>query len=82
MAWKKDGELVSNDARYTITRSGLNISQVSAANMGRYYCIAWNRGTVQAKQILLLITGVKLSSCAEIVSLDFHHKDKTRYRKV
>ena len=63
MAWKKDGELVTNGTRHTVTRKELKISQVSAADMGRYYCIAWNRGTVQAKSIMLLITGVKLACC-------------------
>ena len=60
MAWKKDGELVTNDSRHGVTRKELKISQVSTVDMGRYYCIAWNRGTVQAKTILLLIAGVKL----------------------
>jgi len=67
MAWKKDGELVTNDSHHhLVTRRELKIFQVSADDMGRYYCIAWNRGTVQAKRILLLITGVKLSSFAII----------------
>lgn len=57
MAWKKDGELVTNDSRHVITRTELKILQFSTVDMGRYYCIAWNRGSVQAKNILLLITG-------------------------
>ena len=61
MAWKKDGELVTNDSRHSVTRKELKISKVSTADMGRYYCIAWNRGTVQAKNIMLLIKGMELS---------------------
>jgi len=76
MAWKKDGELVTNDSRHAVTRRELKILQVSAKDMGRYYCIAWNRGTVQAKKILLLITGVKLSSFAVIVFWTFTMKTK------
>lgn len=75
MAWKKDGELVTNDTRHTVTRKELKISQVSTVDMGRYYCIAWNRGTVQAKSVMLLITGVKLSCCNCL--LDFHFKDQS-----
>ena len=74
MAWKKDGELVTNDTRHTVTRKDLKISQVSTVDMGRYYCIAWNRGTVQAKSVMLLIAGVKLSCCNCL--LDFHFKDQ------
>lgn len=75
MAWKKDGELVTNDTRHTVTRKELKISQVSTVDMGRYYCIAWNRGSVQAKSVMLLITGVKLSCCNCL--LDFHFKDQS-----
>lgn len=75
MAWKKDGELVTNDTRHTVTRKELKISQVSTVDMGRYYCIAWNRGSVQAKSVMLLITGVELSCCNCL--LDFHFKDQS-----
>lgn len=57
MAWKKDGELVTNDSRHVITRTALKILQVSTGDMGRYYCVAWNRGSVQAKSVLLFISG-------------------------
>lgn len=59
MAWKKDGELVTNDSRHVITRTELKILQVSTEDMGYYYCVAWNRGSVQAKKVLLFISGTK-----------------------
>lgn len=77
VAWKKDGELVTNDSRHVVTRTALKILQVSTADMGRYYCIAWNRGTVQAKNVLLLIKGAKLNSSAVIVFLTFTVRPKT-----
>ena len=77
VAWKKDGELVTNDSRHVVTRTALKILQVSAADMGRYYCIAWNRGTVQAKNVMLLIKGAKLSSFAVIVFLTFTVRPKS-----
>ena len=40
MAWKKDGELVTNDSRHVITRTELKILQFSTVDMGRFYCIA------------------------------------------
>lgn len=57
MAWKKEGELVTNDSRHVITRTELKIRQVSTDDMGRYYCIAWNRGSVKAMNVMLFITG-------------------------
>ena len=56
-AWKKDGELVTNDSRHVITRDQLKILKVSTEDMGKYYCIAWNRGSVQAKMVVLFISG-------------------------
>ena len=56
-AWKKDGVLVTNDSRHLISGTGLKIQQVGTSDMGRYYCVAWNRGSVQAKSTLLLIVG-------------------------
>ena len=60
MAWKKDGKLVTNGSRHVITRTELKISQVSTDDMGRYYCIAWNRGSVKAMNVMLFITGMYL----------------------
>lgn len=57
LAWKKDGELVTNDSRHVVTGTGLKIKQVGRSDMGKYYCVAWNRGSVQAKSTLLLIVG-------------------------
>ena len=56
-AWKKDGELVTKDDRHVITNTDLTIKQVDRSDMGKYSCIAWNRGSAQAKSTLLLITG-------------------------
>ena len=79
MAWKRDGELVTNDSRHVVTRKVLKILQVSSKDMGGYYCIAWNRGSVQAKETLLLITGTceTKSTCCNCL-LDFHHNDQRR----
>ena len=60
LAWKKDGELVTNDSRHVVTGTALRIQQVRRSDMGKYYCVAWNRGSVQAKFTLLLITGNNL----------------------
>ena len=60
LAWKKDGELVTNDSRHVVTGKELRIQQVDRSDMGKYFCVAWNRGSVQAKIILLLITGNNL----------------------
>lgn len=57
LAWKKDGALVTNDSRHVVTGTRLKIKQVGRSDMGRYYCVAWNRGSVQAKSTLLLIVG-------------------------
>ena len=79
MAWKRDGELVTNDTRHVVTRKVLKILRVRSNDMGGYYCIAWNRGSVQAKETLLLITGTcetKFICCNCL--LDFHHNDQRR----
>ena len=56
-AWKKDGELVTKDDNHMITSSELIIKKAVRSDMGNYSCIAWNRGSVQAKSTLVLITG-------------------------
>ena len=80
VAWKKDGELVTNDSRHLVTRTALKILKVSTADMGRYYCIAWNRGTVQAKNVLLLIRGAKLN-CDCLFTLPLRPKTVPLERK-
>ena len=61
-AWKKDGKLVTNDNRHVVTETELRIQQVERSDMGKYSCVAWNRGSVQAKSTLLLVTGKEWSS--------------------
>lgn len=61
-AWKKDGELVTKDDNHMITPSALTIKKAYRSDMGNYSCIAWNRGSVQAKSTLVLITGKDISS--------------------
>ncbi|KAL9986144.1 hypothetical protein ACROYT_G000235 [Oculina patagonica] len=57
IAWKKDGELVTNDNWHTVTTnrasrkdstaSQLQIRQVNKGDIAEYSCIAWNRGSVR-----------------------------------
>ena len=61
-AWKKDGELVTKDGNHMITSSEMTIKKATRSDMGNYSCIAWNRGSVQAKSTLVLITGKDISS--------------------
>ena len=67
IAWKKDGELVTNGGKYTVTTgvtskkddtsSQLQIRQVTKEDISVYSCIAWNRGGVRVVQARLLLTG-------------------------
>ena len=58
-AWKKDGELVTNGDRHIISFSNLTIKNVKRSDMGKYSCVAWNKGSVKAKSTLVLVTGKK-----------------------
>ena len=67
IAWKKDGELITNASRFAITTdisiknnsvsSQLLIRDVSKEDVGFYYCISWNRGSVRVTKTTLLLTG-------------------------
>jgi len=67
IAWKKDGELVTNSTKITVTTSSassrgynasqLQIRQVSKQDVAVYSCIAWNRGSIRVWPATLLITG-------------------------
>ena len=64
--WKKEGELLTNTNKYTVTTdnssetfisSQLIIRKVSREDVARYWCISWNRGSVIAAPGSVLITG-------------------------
>jgi len=67
IAWKKDGELVTNSTKITVTTSSassrgytasqLQIRQVSKEDVAVYSCIAWNRGSIRVWQATVLLTG-------------------------
>lgn len=67
IAWKKDGELVMNDTKNTVTTysassrgytaSQLQIQQVSKDDVAVYSCIAWNRGSIRVTQATVILTG-------------------------
>lgn len=67
IAWKKDGELVMNGSKHTVTTysasrkgytaSQLQIRQVSKEDVAVYSCIAWNRGSIRVWQARMLLTG-------------------------
>ena len=67
IAWKKDGELVMNGTKITVTTSSpssggytasqLQIRQVSKQDVAVYSCIAWNRGSIRVWQATVLLTG-------------------------
>ncbi|XP_074615759.1 scavenger receptor cysteine-rich type 1 protein M160-like isoform X2 [Acropora palmata] len=56
-AWKKDGELVTNDSRHFVTRTELTINQFDRSDMGSYACVAWNPISAQVREALLIMTG-------------------------
>lgn len=56
-AWKKDGELVTNDSRHFVTRTELTIKQFDRSDMGNYACVAWNPISAQVREALLIMTG-------------------------
>lgn len=66
VAWKKDGELLMNASKHTITTnisakntvtSRLLIKDLSKEDIGIYYCISWNRGGIGLKETSLLLPG-------------------------
>ena len=66
VAWKKEGELVTNTSRITVltdvtdktfTSSQLHIRQVTKQDIGIYSCISWNRGSVRSSPGRILISG-------------------------
>lgn len=67
IAWKKDGELVTNGTKNTVTTysassrgstaSQLQIRQVSKEDVAVYSCIAWNRGSIRVSQAAVILTG-------------------------
>lgn len=59
-AWKKDGELVTNDSRHFVTRTELTIKQFDRSDMGSYACVAWNPISAQVREALLIMTGNNL----------------------
>ena len=59
-AWKKDGELVTNDSRHFVTRTELTIKQFDRSDMGNYACVAWNPISAQVREALLIMTGNNL----------------------
>ena len=59
-AWKKDGELVTNDSRHFVTRTELTVKQFDRSDMGRYACVAWNPMIAQVREALLIMTGNNL----------------------
>lgn len=66
VVWKKDGKLVTNSSRYTVTTdvtavaftlSQLQIRKVTKGDIAVYSCISWNRGSVRVVQGRLVLTG-------------------------
>lgn len=67
IAWKKDGELVTNGTKNTVTTylassrgytaSQLQIRQVTKEDVAVYSCIAWNRGSIRVWLATVLLTG-------------------------
>ena len=66
VVWKKQGELVTNTSRITVTTdvtdktfalSQLRIRQVTKADVAVYSCISWNRGSVRSSAGRILIAG-------------------------
>ena len=67
IAWKKDGELLTNNIKHVVTNyegsrndyaaSRLQIRQVSKEDIAEYTCISWNRGSVREWKSTLLLTG-------------------------
>ena len=66
LAWKKEGELLTNSSKYSITTdataktfisSQLQIRQVTREDIAVYSCISWNRGSVRSAPGTLLLSG-------------------------
>ena len=67
IAWKKEGELVMNGIKHTVTTyaassrgytaSQLQIRQVTKEDVAVYSCVAWNRGSIRVWQATVLVTG-------------------------
>lgn len=78
MAWKKDGELVTNDDRHVVTQTDLTIRKLTSTDMGRYYCIAWNKRSVKARDVLLFVTGRDLNKVACSLTLQNVRQSKPK----
>ena len=66
LVWKKEGELVTNASKFTITTdnsgetavsSQLRIKQISREDIALYSCISWNRGGVSSAQARVITAG-------------------------
>ena len=66
LVWKKEGELVTNTSRFTITTdnsgensvsSQLQIKQIAREDIALYSCISWNRGGVSSMQARVVTAG-------------------------
>ena len=73
LVWKKEGELVANSSRFTVTSdnsgetfisSQLQIKRISREDIALYSCISWNRGGVRSMQARVITIGelIKQSS--------------------
>lgn len=72
IAWKKEGELVMNGIKHTVTTyaassrgytaSQLQIRQVTKEDVAVYSCVAWNRGSIRVWQATVLVTGPPIIS--------------------
>lgn len=66
LVWKKEGELVTNTSRFTITTdnsgetsvsSQLQIREIAREDIALYSCISWNRGGVSSVQARVVTAG-------------------------
>jgi len=66
LVWKKEGELITNTSRFTITTdnsgetsvsSQLQIKQIAREDIALYSCISWNRGGVSSMQARVVTAG-------------------------
>lgn len=69
LVWKKEGELVTNASKFTITTdnsgetavsSQLRIKQISREDIALYSCISWNRGGVSSAQARVITAGLPI----------------------
>lgn len=69
LVWKKEGELVTNTSRFTVTTdnsgessvsSQLQIKQIAREDIALYSCISWNRGGVSSMQARVVTAGLPI----------------------